>query len=338
MIPGVVPLPGCGAGDGFHNGNIIDGAPLHVIDQSLPHLGGILPPVSRIGSAGFQQDPGHFLIGSIGGGQGLGQILGQSAVVEDLIKDHAQGVSISGTVQHGEIVQQLRGRITAAVFFRHGGIFHGVQGGKAQVADFIFLLVGNENVGWLQIDVHHPGLAAGSQRGTDIDAQVHRFQVGNRVAVHITLQGQPEAAEQANPVAGAVFLHGFHLAAFVGKESLQPGQILQQLNLPDQIAGGLAEIVSGLRRVFVGSGDQQCIQLGLGCGDGNHLNNIFSFGIFLHRGITANAIMVVYRCTDGKTIQQGRDVNLFRHVNSPPLSPVSYTKITKNAICLCLFS
>ena len=90
---------------------------------------------------------------------------------------------------------------------------------------------------------------------------------------------------------------------------------MQQLGLFQQIVGKLAEIFHRLRGIFVSAGDQQRIQLGLGGGDGNHFYNIFTLGVFLYSGITANTVMVVDWRTDGKAVQQGGDGKLFGHVN-----------------------
>ena len=133
--------------------------------------------------------------------------------------------------------------------------------------------------------------------------------------MHIPLQGKPESAEQNHLVADAVFLHGLRLAALKGDKALQAGKALQQRGLLHQIVRLLTEILRSLCRVFVGAGDQQRVQLGLGWGNGNHLDNVFSFGICLHRGIAANAIMVVDGVTHGEAVQQGRDGKLFRQVN-----------------------
>ena len=223
LVQGFVLSAGEGTGDGLHDGHIVDGAPLHIVDQRLAHLTGVLPTVGGVRRTGLLQNSRHFLVGRGGSGQGLGGVLGQGAVVENLVENHAQGISIRGAVQNGQIVQQFRRGVAAAIFFRHGGKLHGIQGYKAQIPDFVFLFGGNKNIGWLQVDIHHPGLPAGAEGGAQVDAQIHRLQMADGVPMHIPLQREPEAAEQIQLVADAVFPHGLHLAALKGHKALQPG-------------------------------------------------------------------------------------------------------------------
>ena len=63
-------------GDRLHDGHVVDGVALHIVDQRLAHLGRVLPALGRVRVAGPQQNSGHFLVGGGGGAQGLARLLG----------------------------------------------------------------------------------------------------------------------------------------------------------------------------------------------------------------------------------------------------------------------
>ena len=136
--------------------------------------------------------------------------------------------------------------------------------------------------------------------------------MGNRMAVNVSLQRQTEAAEQVHLVSGAAFLHGFHLISLIRDKSTPPGKLLQHLAFPDDAFCQGAEVFCCFCRILVGTGNQQCIQLCLGCRDGYDLYNIFSLGVRPHGWTAANARMAVCRCSQGKPIEQRRNTWLFR--------------------------
>ena len=139
--------------------------------------------------------------------------------------------------------------------------------------------------------------------------------MGHGVPVHVALQRKPEAAEQEHLIADSVLLHGLHLAALVGNESLQPGELFQQLGLLHNVFCHGAVILRRLGRILIGAGNQQRIQLGLGCGNRNHLHNVFPLGIPPDGRIAAHAVAVAHRRTHGEAVQQRRDSQLFRQYN-----------------------
>ena len=133
--------------------------------------------------------------------------------------------------------------------------------------------------------------------------------------VHIPLQGEPEPAEQKYLIADPAFLHRLHLAALIGDEPLQPGQLLQKRGLLYNILGQGAIVFRRLCRILVGAGDEQRVQLRLGRGDGDHLYDVFPLGIRPHGRVAADPEVVAHRVADGKSIQQRRDTQLFRQCN-----------------------
>ena len=112
---------------------------------------------------------------------------GQGAVVIKLIQNHAQGVGIHSHIHGSHGIKQFRRRINAVILLRQGCVTQGVQGQEAQVANAVFFLVGQENVGGLQIHIQGTGLPTDGQRIAHIQTQIHRFQMGNRIVADIPL-------------------------------------------------------------------------------------------------------------------------------------------------------
>ena len=95
------------------------------------------------------------------------------------------------------------------------------------------------------------------------------------------VQGALIGAHKIDQVTKLVISHRNDLPVFVGQESVQFGQLLKEVRIFDNIIGKFLEIIHGFARILVGAGQQQCIQLGLGCRDRNDFYNILIFCILI---------------------------------------------------------
>ena len=260
--------------------------------------------------AGLHDDLGHLLV-SIGGRCQFfhrGLILeGQNAVVVDLIQDQTQCVSIGGAVDGGEHIVQLRCGVAAAVLAGQSGILDGIQADEAQIADLVILVVGNEDVVGLQIHVQMTGTAAGGQGCAQVQTQIDSFQMGHGTLLQMTLQGTAVGGQQIDVIAQAVVVHGDDLPCFTGHKAARTGQLLMQTDLLHHTVGELFEVIQGTGCILERAGQQEGVQLALGCGDGKDLDDVFVIRILTDRGTATHAVMAADGVAHLKTVQQGRN-------------------------------
>ena len=299
---------------GRNNGGVVDDVALHITHQGLAHFDGVLPAVSGIGGAGFENDLGHFVVCVHGGGQLTGGRMvleGKLTVVVDLVQDQTHCIGIGSGIQRRQGIMELRGRIAAAVLGGKAGVFQGFQIHKAQITDAVFPLTDEEDIGGLQIHVHIACPAADGQGRAQIQAQVHSAQVGHSIAAQELLQRTLVGADQIDLVAQLVVIHGNDLPVLVGQEALQLGQLLQQLRFLDNTVRQFLEIFHSGCGIFVGAGQQQSVQLLLGSGDGNDLDYVFIIRIFLHGRAAAHTVVAAHGVAHDKAVQQRRNEFLF---------------------------
>ena len=304
-----------GGGDGLVGGAVA----LQVGCQGLAHFQRIAPAVIRLGGNGLHDDLRDLVVGVAGGGK---RFLGspvperQLTVVVDLVQQHAQGIGIHGLIEGIHGIVDFRGGIGADVLFRQGSELQGVQLHKAQIADAVFLILGQEDVGGLQIHIQVSGPAADGQGGAKIQAQIHRLLMGHQIAAQEFVQGTLVGADQEHPIAQTAVFHRLHLPAGIGQEALQPGQLLQYLDfLHDQI-GLFLEVVHGLGGILVGAGEKQGIQLHGRGRNGDGLDYVFLFRVFLYGWVAADTAAAAHGISQGKPVQQRRNEFLFRHKKS----------------------
>ena len=260
--------------------------------------------------------------------------LGQLTVVVDLVEDQTQGIGVQGGVGAEHFVLKFRSGVGAAVLGGQCSQIQTGQGHQTQIADAVFPVFGNEDVGRLQIHIDPSGPAGGGQGIAHIDTQIQGTQLGHIIPADIFFQGLAVAAEQIYLIAQVTMLHGNGLPAFEGQEALQPGQVLQALGFRIHAVSQFPEIFQCGGRLPEGTGEQQRIHLGLGCGDRNNFNDVFFFRVFLQCRIAADTVVLAEGCAHGKIIQQRGDKFRFRQSQSPPYTRISYTKITKIATCI----
>ena len=105
-------------------------------------------------------------------------------------------------------------------------------------------------------------------------------------------------------------LHRNQLPVGIRNKSFQLGQAGQGLGFGNDAVGYFFKIFQCCGRILISAGEQQCIQLGLGCGDGNDLDYVFIIGILFHCRTAAHAVMLAHGGTHNKAVKQGR--NQFR--------------------------
>ena len=202
---------------------------------------------------------------------------------------------------------KFRRRIGAQVLGGQGGILQGSHGDEAQVTNPVFLILGDIDIGGPQVRIQVTSVPADGQGGTQIQTQIDSAEMGHGIATHILIQGLAVAAQQVNLVTQMILLLGYDLPVLVGYEALKLGELLEQLGFPDDSVGELLEIVHGSGGVFICTGQQQGIQLDLGCGNGNDFYYVFFVGILLHGRTAADTAVVAHGAAHDKTVQQRRD-------------------------------
>ena len=115
------------------------------------------------------------------------------------------------------------------------------------------------------------------------------------------------SSHQIHLIAQALAGDGHHLPALIGQKALQLGQLLQKLRFLQHVFAHLAEVLHGIGRVFVGTGQKQGIHLGLRSGDGDDLNNIFFVCVFLDGRTAAYTVVLAHGLPHGETVQQRGD-------------------------------
>ena len=328
-----------GRSGGRGDGDIVDGVALQVAHQCLAHLHRIGPAVGRVRIQGLHNDGSHLVVRIGGVGEGILGLCGglrQDPFVVDLVQDHANAVGIHRFVENLPVLPHLCRYIGAAVLPRQGGVGQRFQLHKAQITDAELLALGKEHVAGLQGHIQIACPAADGQSGAKVKAQIHRIQIGHGLFAHIPQQRAPVLAEDVDLISQLPVFHGKDLAALEGKKALQLGKIVQSRNLGSNAVGHLFEIIHGLGRVFVSAGQQQCVQLHLGCRDGNDFHNVFFACSFLQGRTAADAVVVAHGVAHGQAVQQRRDKFLLRHAYRL-LIPL-YHKIKKRKkqqVCSC---
>ena len=154
------------------------------------------------------------------------------------------------------------------------------------------------------------GPAAGSEGGTDVQAQIHSLQMGQRGLLQMAVQGAVVGGQQIDLVTQAVVVHGNDLPCLTGHKTVQTGQLLMQLDLLDHAVGQILEILQGACGVLVGACQKQSVQLALGSGDGQNFNDVFVISTLLDRGAATHAVMAADGIAHLEAVQQGRDESL----------------------------
>ena len=271
----------------------------------MAHLRGSLPALGGIKGTCLQDDPGHLLVRAAGrldglpcgqavqpGPAALGTVKGQLAAVVQLVEHQAQGVGVHGGIHPGVGIGHLRRGVQAAVPVGQGSILQRIHGNEAQIADPVFLVAENVDILRLQIHVHPSGLPAHGHGGTQVDAQIHRAQMGHGAAAGEALQSPAVAGEQIDLKADPI-LHGQDLAGQEGDEAPLLRQGIQGLNLCTNTLGQLLIIGSDSIGIPVGTGQQQGLHAVLGGGQRDLLNNIMSLiRIIAHGRVAFNGVMV----------------------------------------------
>ena len=151
------------------------------------------------------------------------------------------------------------------------------------------------------------GLTAGGESGADVQAQIYSLQMGQGVLLQMAVQGAVIGSQQIDLVAQLVVVHGNDLPGFTGHKAIQTCKLLMQLDLLDHAVGQILEILQGASGVLEGACQKQCVQLALGSGDGQDLNNVFVIRILPDRGTTAYAVVAADGIAHLEAVQQGRD-------------------------------
>ena len=108
-----------------NDGGIVGAVALHISYKCLAQFLGIGPAVSGVGSAGFENDLSHFVIGVFRGREHLCRCIAlerQGIVIVCLIQDQTDGVDVQGGIQCSKGVCHFRSGVAAAVLIRHGRI------------------------------------------------------------------------------------------------------------------------------------------------------------------------------------------------------------------------
>ena len=129
-------------------------------------------------------------------------------------------------------------------------------------------------------------------------------------------QGALVAAHEIHLIAQPPPGNGHQLPAFIGQEAVQLGQLFQEFRFLQNALTDLTVVFHGIRRILIGTGQKQRVQLGLGWGNGNDLDDIFL--IFPNGGTAADAVVFAHGLPHGKAVEQGGDESGFGHDLSPP--------------------
>ena len=124
-------------------------------------------------------------------------------------------------------------------------------------------------------------------------------------------QGALVAAHQVHLIAQPPPGNGNQLPALIGQEAVQLGQLFQEFRFLQNALTDLTVVVHGIRRILIGTGQKQRVQLGLGWGNGNDLDDIFL--IFPDGGTAADAVVFAHGLPHGKAVKQGGDESGFGH-------------------------
>ena len=289
--------------------NIVNTVALHITDQGFSHLQRIFPTVFRVGVTSLEDDLRHLRIGIHGGRQRLSRgraLKGKLTVVISLVQDQTGRIDIDGGIQTAVSICDLRGCIGTAVAVGQRSVLQSIQRHKAQIANAVALIFANKNVARLQVGVQISAPTADSQSGAHIQAQIYGRQMGHGFPTETAIQTAAVVAEQIDIVTGVCF-HRFGLPTFVGYETFQLGQLLQDLRFLDHTVSQLPEIFLGSFRGGKSAGQQQGLQTPLGSGNGNDLDYVFAVRIFLHGGTAFNTVMLTDGLTHNKLIQKGGD-------------------------------
>jgi hypothetical protein len=141
------------------------------------------------------------------------------------------------------------------------------------------------------------------------------------------LQGTLVASQKINLVSEPVTLKRNGLPAVIGQKTIRLGQLLQAQGFLSHLFGGFLEIGQCGRRLTVGTGEQERVQLDLGSGDGYDFYYVFVLGISFDRRTAANAIMVTDGLAKQIAVQQRGDQFGVRQSQSPPYTPISYIRM-----------
>ena len=290
-----------------NNGGVVGAVALHIGHESLSHLGGILPPVLGVGGAGLEDDLCHLVVCKLRGREGLsgsGLLLGgQLTIVVGLVQNQTQGIHIHGLVETGHGIGDFRGGVGAVVCIRQGGVLQRGKTHKAQITDFELIFLGDIYILRLQIHIQVSGLPAHAEGGAQIQAQIDRLQMGQRVPAELPLQGAAVLSQQIHIVAHLI-VHGTNLPVFIRQESFQLGQLGKHLGLLYHTVCQTLKILSGLLRGGIGTGKQQGFQLGRRLGDGNDFDNISFIGTLVNGRAAPHTVVLTDGLTHGKAVQQ----------------------------------
>ena len=123
----------------------------------------------------------------------------------------------------------------------------------------------------------------------------------------MALQGAVVGGQQIDLITQLIVIHGNDLPGVAGHETVQTGQLLVQLYLLNHAVGQVLEIVQGACGILESACQQQGVQLTLGSGDGQDLDDVFVIRILLDCGAAAHAVVVADGITHLEAVQQGRD-------------------------------
>ena len=162
--------------------------------------------------------------------------------------------------------------------------------------------------------------------------------MGHGIAAHELFQRALVGADQIDLVTQIVTLHGYDLPAVIGQETLQLGKLLQKLRFVHCTLSQFLEIGSGRSGVLEGAGQQQCIQLLLGCGNSNDFDYVFVISILPNGRVAPYTVVTTDGVTHDEAIQQGRNQFLFRQWNRLLLLPYHIIELQKKQQLCCCFS
>ena len=193
---------------------------------------------------------------------------GKLTVITDLIKDHAEGICIRGTVECLHGVEKLRGGVSAPVFGGKAGVRHVFEGYEPDVTDPEFFIFGKENIGGFQRDIDISAVAAVRQCGANVRSKLQDILQGTGViTARIFVQRTLITAYKIYQVSKTVVSHGNDLLSHVRQKSSPFGDVGKKDCLIDDAIGLATEIVQGFSVVFISSGEQKRFDLRLRSGD-----------------------------------------------------------------------
>ena len=137
--------------------------------------------------------------------------------------------------------------------------------------------------------------------------------MGSGIFTQHPVQCSPVGRQQIDLEAGAV-LHGDNLPAFIAEEALLTGKPLQKAGFFHYALGKLLEIFQCIGCTAESTGQQQSVQFGLRCGDGNDLDNVLLGCLDIHGGAAAHTVMTADSIAHDKAVQQGRDQFRLGHI------------------------